>query len=91
MFDDRENIIGALLLTLCAAAGGIMIYSIVTGNELEYNGPRWLVWVLGIVFFGAVFGGLFMNLASRRRSGGTPQWPDPGSGRRPWWKFWGRT
>lgn len=90
MFNDRENIIGALLLALCAAAGGIMLYSIVTGNELTYSGPRWLVWALGAVFFGALLFGLIQNLAGRFRSGGAPQWPDPGSGRRPWWKFWGR-
>jgi hypothetical protein len=90
VFDDRENIIGALLLALCAAAGGIMLYSIVTGNELEYTGPRWLVWVLGALFIGGILFGLGQNLAGRRRSGGTPQWPAPESGRRPWWKFWGR-
>lgn len=90
MFDDRENIIGALLLLLCAVAGGVMLYAILTGNELEYTGPGWLVWVLGALFIAGVLFGLIQNLAGRRRSGGAPQWPDPGSGRRPWWKFWER-
>lgn len=90
MFDDRENIIGALLLALCAVAGGIMLYSIVTGNDLEYTGPGWLVWVLGALFIGGVIYGLVQNLSGRFRSGGAPQWPDVGSGRRPWWKFWAR-
>jgi hypothetical protein len=90
MFDDRENIIGVLLLALCAVAGGIIVWAIVTDTKLEYNGPGWLVWVLAALFIGATFYGLFQGMFRQRRSGGSPQWPDPRSGRRPWWKFWER-
>lgn len=90
MFDDRENLIGLLLLGLCAAVGGVLVWSIVTGNELEYTGPGWLVWVLGILFVGGIVYGMAQGVTGRRRSGGVPQWPDPASGRRPWWRFWDR-
>lgn len=79
MFDDRENLIGLLLLGLCAVAGGVLVWAIVTGGRLEYNGPDWLTWVLGIVFFGGILYGV---------SRGRGQWPHPLSGRRPWWRFW---
>jgi hypothetical protein len=90
VFDDRDSIIGVLLLGLCAVAGGVIVWAIATDTKLEYNGPGWLAWLLAIVFMGAVFFGLFQGIVGRRRGGGAPQWPDPGSGRRPWWKFWGR-
>jgi hypothetical protein len=90
MFDDRDNIIGALLLALCAVAGGVLVWSIVTGNELTYSGPAWLAWVLGALFIAGVLYGLWQGFSGRMRSGGPSQWPNPNSGRRPWWKFWGR-
>jgi len=90
MFDDRENIIGVLLLALCAVVGGVLVYSIVTGERLTYSGPQWLAWLIGALFLGAIVYGVWQNMGARRRSGGTPQWPAPDSGRRPWWKFWDR-
>ena len=90
MFDDRDNIIGVLLLGLCAVIGGVMVWAIATDTELEYTGPAWVAWVLGGLFLAGVLYGMFAGVASRRRGGGAPQWPDPGSGRRPWWKFWDR-
>jgi len=90
VFDDKENIIGVLLLSLCAVVAGVFIWSMVTGRELSYNGPQWLTWVLGIIFFAGIGYGMWQSLSGRFRSGGSPQWPDVGSGRRPWWKFWGK-
>lgn len=90
MFEDRTNIIGALLLALCAVIGGVMIYSIITGERFTYNGPTWLSWALAILFIGGIAYGMWTNLSGRFRSGGGEQWPSPGAGRRPWWKFWGR-
>ena len=89
VFDDKENIVGIALLGLCAVAGVVLVCSIVTGNELEYNGPRWLIWVLGVLFFGGIIYGMAQGFSSRRKSGGSAQWPNPSSGRKPWWKFWG--
>jgi hypothetical protein len=88
VFDDKENLIGVALLALCAVVGGVLVYSIVTGERFEYNGPRWLVWVLAVLFIGGILYGMLQGFSSRWRSGGSPQWPDPGSGRKPWWMFW---
>jgi hypothetical protein len=88
MFDDKENLIGVALLALCVAIGGVMLWSIVTGQELVYNGPRWLSVALGVLFFGAIAYGIVKNVRGRRESGGAPQWPDPSSGGPPWWMFW---
>src|SRR5215217_6761259 len=49
---DRENAIGFLLLGLCIAAGGVMVFAITTGTELSYNGPTWLSVILVVVFIG---------------------------------------
>jgi hypothetical protein len=85
MFDDKSDLIGVLLLGLCAVVGGALVWEIVTGNELEYGGPGWLVPILGILFFGGVVYGLFQGFAGRRKSGGSPQWPAPDSGRKSRW------
>lgn len=78
---DRENVIGLLLLGLCAAAGGVLLYGIATGTRWEYTGPGWLAVVLGVVFFGAILYGVVT------RPGG--RWPDPRTGRR--WRWpWSR-
>jgi amino acid transporter len=90
MFNDRGNLIGVLLLGLCAVAAGVMIWAIVTGQSLEYNGPGWLTTLLAILFIGGSLYGMFMGGIRRRKSGGTPQWPSPGHGQRPWWRFWGK-
>jgi hypothetical protein len=90
MFDDRENVIGVLLLGLCAVVGGVLVWQIVTGERLRYNGPGWLVWVLLIVFVGGSLYGLFSG-GGLRRMGRGRQWPDPQTGQRdnrPWWRRW---
>lgn len=82
---DRENAIGFVLLGLCTVIGGVMVYAIATGTTFTYSGPAWVGWALFAVFLGAIGYGFF----SRRRVGGVgrgPQWPDPQSGRRPWWR-----
>jgi hypothetical protein len=82
MFDDHNNLIGLLLLGLCAAAGGVLVWAIVTDSTLEYHGPAWLTWLLGIVFVGALLYGV------TRGGLGRGQWPHPMSGQRRWWRFW---
>ena len=74
---DREDIVGLLLLGLCVAVGGVLVYSIAFGRRFRFTGPGWLAAVIGVVFVGAVLYGLF---SSGRR------WPDPltGSGWRRW-------
>lgn len=83
MFDDKENLIGALLLGLCAVVAGVLVWQIVTGERLSYNGPRWLVWILLAIFLG---GSVFGLLRGRIGRGSGPQWPDPQTGRQPWWR-----
>ena len=85
MFDDKENLIGLLFLLVCGVVAGVVVWQIVTGERLRYDGPTWLIWVLSALFFGAIIYGLYQSFAGRRQSGGGPQWPNPASGRRSWW------
>lgn len=71
---ERDDVIGLLLLGLCVAAGGVLVFGIVTGTRWEYTGPGWLGWVLAILFIG---GGLY----SMRGLGRGRSWPDPQTGR----------
>src|SRR5688572_16815847 len=89
---DRENTVGFLLLAVCAAVGGVMLFSIATGTRFRYTGPAWLVWVLLALFVGGGLYGLFRGGLGGGRFGGGRSWPDPMTGprRRPWWRFWGR-
>ncbi|HEY7031728.1 MAG TPA: hypothetical protein VH482_10390 [Thermomicrobiales bacterium] len=91
MFDDGDNVIGLLLLGLCAVAGGVLVWEIVTGGEVRYTGPDWLVWVLAAVFLGGSIYGLARG-GGRGRSGGGRRWPDPRTGQGSWWRrlFGGR-
>ncbi len=83
---DRDNAIGFLLLGLCIAAGGVMVFAIVTGTELRYNGPAWVGWILFAAFIGAIGYGLLSRRMGGRKFGQGPQWPDPRTGHRPWWR-----
>jgi hypothetical protein len=87
---DRENAVGLLLLAVCAVVGGVMLFSIATGTTLRYTGPDWLGWVLLFAFLGAIGYGLVRGGLGGGRFGGGRRWPDPMTGRRPWWRFWGR-
>ena len=87
---DRENAVGFLLLAVCAAVGGVMLFAIATGTRLRYTGPGWLVWILLVLFVGGSLFGLFRGRLGGGRFGGGRQWPDPMTGRRPWWQFWRR-
>jgi hypothetical protein len=49
-----ENLIGTILLAICGVGGAVLIWQILTGNRLTYDGPAWLPPVLGIVMLGAV-------------------------------------
>lgn len=70
---DRDNLIGYVLLGLCAVAGGVLIISIATGTRLRYTGPGWLGLVLMALFLGGIIFGL--------RGSGRGRWPDPRTGR----------
>jgi hypothetical protein len=84
VFDDGENIIGLILLGLCAVVGGVLVWQIVTGERLRYDGPAWLAWLLLILFVGGSLFGLARGGLGRRGMG--PRWPDPRTGHRPWWR-----
>lgn len=72
---ERENLIGFLLLALCAAVAGLLVYSLATGTSFDYTGPAWLGKAIAVVFVGIVLYGL---ATSRRR------WPHPLTGHRGW-------
>ena len=50
---DRENMIGVILLALCAGVAVVLLYSIATGTRFHYDGPSWLITALAIFFIGA--------------------------------------
>ena len=77
----RDSLIGILLLALCLAICGVLLYGIVTGTTWRYTGPTWLAWALGILFVG---GALWGWATSRNR------WPNPTDGRRGWRWPWQR-
>lgn len=86
----RENIIGVLLLLFCTVVAGILVYSIVTGERVDFALPRGASTVLGIVFMGLLVLGFVRSGFFRRfRGGGTPptnqQWPSPTTGQRSIW------
>ena len=81
---DRENAVGFLLLGVCVAAGGVLLFAITTGTRLRYTGPGWVGIVLFVLFLGGILYGFISNRRGRSPGSG-PQWPDPQSGRRPWW------
>lgn len=79
---SRDNIIGWLLLGLCAAIAIVMIDGIVTGTTYEFTGPSWVGWLLGIIFIGGLLFGMTRT---------TGRWPHPMTGRRsPWHWPWQR-
>lgn len=79
----RENAIGILLLGACAVVAAILIYAIVTGQQLRVDLPPAIAWPLGIAFIGLILYGLWDNYRTRRGSGGSgPAWPDPRSGQK---------
>lgn len=83
---DRDNLVGIILLALCAFVALIGGYAIATGNRLTYTGPSWVITVLSIFLLGAFVSMLVGAFRGRRRSGGGQQWPNPTTGNRPWWR-----
>jgi hypothetical protein len=49
----RENVIGIVLLVLCAVVAVILVFSIVTGTRFRFTGPGWVGTALFILFIGA--------------------------------------
>ncbi len=83
----RDNPIGVLILAVCGIVGAVLIWQIVTGERLTYDGPRWLIWVLAALMLG---GSLYAIFAGRIR-GEDQQWPNPNAGRKPLWRsVWDR-
>ena len=75
---ERGDVIGLLLLGLCVAVGGALVYEIVTGSRFRFTGPDWLGWLLALLFLGGV---LYGAVTSGRR------WPHPLSGRGRRWPW----
>jgi len=78
----RDNPIGVLILAICGVVAAVIVWQIATGERLTYNGPNWLIWVLGAVMIG---GSLYAVFSGRIR-GEDQQWPNPGAGRKPLWR-----
>jgi hypothetical protein len=95
---DRENIVGVLLLGVCAVIAGVLLYSIASGEQINVDIPGWLGVVLTVVFLGLIvfgfvssggFGRLFRRGGRDGQGGsGGRQWPDPQmSGRKRRWPW----
>ncbi|MGC4105266.1 MAG: hypothetical protein QM753_02775 [Thermomicrobiales bacterium] len=83
----RENIVGVLLLVLCGVVASILMYSIVTGEQIDFDLPPFVTNVLGIAFIGLLVLGFVRSGFFRRLRGGQggQQWPNPGTGQRSLW------
>ena len=84
---DRENIIGTLLLLLCGVVASILVYSIITGEQIDFDLPPVVTNGLGIAFMGLLVVGFLRSGIFRRLRGGQggQQWPNPGTGQRSVW------
>ncbi len=98
---DRENIVGVVLLGICAVIAGVLLYSIASGEQIEIDMPGWLGAVLTVVFLGLIiygfvssggFGRLFRRGDRDGQDGpsGGRQWPDPQTSGRRWRWPWQR-
>jgi hypothetical protein len=77
----RNNPIGIVLVAACCVMIVALLWQIVTGDQLSYNGPNWIVWVLGTVMIGGSLYALFQGKFRKQDQ----QWPNPGAGRRTLW------
>ncbi len=86
---DRDNIVGVLLLGLCAFLAGILLYAIGSGEQLTFDGPAWMGPVLMVVFIGLLIFGFVSSggFGRFRRGGGGRAWPDPATGQRRRWRW----
>lgn len=84
---DRDNLVGFVFLGICGVVGGILVYSIMTGERITLNIPPILTIVLVVFFVGAMIYGFFGSGRFRRGAdrGTGSQWPDPNSGRKTLW------
>jgi hypothetical protein len=83
----RDNLIGVLMLAVCGVVALVIIWQIVTGERLTYDGPGWLIWILAAIIAG---GSLYAIFQGRIR-GEDQQWPSPTAGRKPLWRsVWDR-
>ena len=95
---DRENIVGVVLLGICAAIVGVLLYSIASGEQIEINMPGWLGAVLTVVFLGLIIYGFvssggfgrLLRRGDRDEPGGGRRWPDPQTSGRRWRWPWQR-
>ena len=77
---NRDNAIGIMLLGACTVVAVILMYAIVTGEQLRVDFPPYISWPLGIAFVGLILYGLFSNFRDRRSSGRGHSWPNPQTG-----------
>ena len=66
---NRENVIGLVLLLLCAAVALVLLFSIGTGTRFRFEGPGWVGTALVILFIAGTIYALVT------RPGQRWQWP----------------
>ena len=77
----RNNPVGVVFLVFGCVMVVIMLWQIVSGERLSYNGPAWLAWLL----FAVVMGGSIYALVQGRFRKQDQQWPSPTAGRKSLW------
>jgi uncharacterized membrane protein YphA (DoxX/SURF4 family) len=65
MMQGRDNLIGIVLLVVCAVVAVVLVFSIITGTRFQYTGPGWVGTALFVVFIGASIY-LFVTQPGRR-------------------------
>ena len=78
---SRDNAVGIALLAGCGVSLGIMLAYIRGGVRPTYGGPTWLAVGAGLLFFGLLIAGFWMNRGSSGRFTGN----DVGGPRRSLW------
>ena len=76
---SKENWPGIVLLVLCVAVCGVMLYGLVAHVTWRYTGPEWLTWVLGALFLGGLVWG-WTHAPGRWVGGPRPPWRRDGNG-----------
>lgn len=88
---NRDNIVGFLLLGVCAVVAAVLLSAIASGERLRIDVPGWFGVVLAVAFFGLIIFGFVSSGGFGRlfRRGGQrgPQWPHPEAGRRRRWPW----
>ncbi len=61
MFEDKNNLVGIILLMACGISAGVMLGYINTGTLPDWDVPAWLYWGVIIGGLALMFGGFILS------------------------------